>query len=266
MSAATFPGVAGQAPGAAPLDGRVVLVAGAHGGLGQAASLACARAGARLVLLGRRIPKLNRLLDAIEREGGEAVLYPLDLEGAGPDDYAELARRIESGYGRLDGLMHCAAEFRGLTPLEHTDPAAFARAIHVGLTARWWLTQACLPLLRRGADASVVFVVDAADATSGAYWGGYGIAQSGLHAMVRMLHAELAGTAVRISGLQPGPMRTPLLARAYVEGDRAGACEPERYAGACVTLLSAAGAARRGQIWRPGPDVGGIALPMLAAQ
>ncbi|NZA26295.1 SDR family NAD(P)-dependent oxidoreductase [Luteimonas sp. SJ-92] len=241
-----------------------MLVAGAHGGLGQAASLACARAGARLVLLGRRIPKLNRLLDAIEREAGEALLYPLDLEGAGPDDYAELARRVESGFGRLDGLLHCAADFGGLTPLEHTDPAAFARAIHVDLTARWWLTQACLPLLRRAADGAVVFVVDDADATGQAYWGGYGIAQSGLHAMVRMLHAELASSPVRVCGLQPGPMRTPLLARAYVERERAAACEPERYAGACVTLLSAAGSARRGEVWRPGPDACGIDLPIVA--
>ena len=49
------------------LAGRVVLVVGAHGGLGQAASLACAKAGADVVLLGRRVPRLNRLLDAVDR-------------------------------------------------------------------------------------------------------------------------------------------------------------------------------------------------------
>ena len=99
----------------AVLAGRVVLVAGAHGGLGSAASLACARAGASVVLLGRRLPKLNRLYDSIAAEGAEPLLYPLDLEGASPDDYAELASRLQSEFGRLDGLLHCAAEFRGLT-------------------------------------------------------------------------------------------------------------------------------------------------------
>ena len=59
------------------------------------------------------------------------MLYPLDLEGASPDDYAEMADRLFREFGRLDGILHCAAEFRGLTPLEHTDPAAFARAVHV---------------------------------------------------------------------------------------------------------------------------------------
>ncbi|GAA4862106.1 SDR family NAD(P)-dependent oxidoreductase [Luteimonas vadosa] len=237
------------------LDGRVVLVNGAHGGLGKAASLACARDGATVVLLGRKTPKLNRVYDAIARhaEGPlpEPVNLPVDLAGAGPDDYADLARRIEGQLGRLDGLLHCAAEFKGLTPLEHTDPADFARTLHVDLTARWWLTQACLPLLRRAEDAAVVFVVDDPIATAGAYWGAYGLAQSGQAAMVTMLHAELASGAVRVAGLQPGPMRTPLRANAYVEADDARARDPAEYAAACVHLLSAQGADRRGTIWRP---------------
>ena len=91
------------------LEGRVVLVVGANGGLGEAASRACAQAGAKLVLLGRRVPKLNRLHAAIAGAGGDGTLYPLDLEGASPDDYAEMAARIASEFGRLDGLLHCAA-------------------------------------------------------------------------------------------------------------------------------------------------------------
>src|SRR3546814_12919857 len=85
---------------------------------------------------------------------------PFDLEGASPDDHAGLARRIEEGFGRLDGLLHCAADFHGLTSLERSDPARFARAVHVNLTARAWLTQACLPLLRKAPASAVVFAVD----------------------------------------------------------------------------------------------------------
>jgi NAD(P)-dependent dehydrogenase (short-subunit alcohol dehydrogenase family) len=235
--------------GGAGLKGRVILIAGAHGGLGSAASLACARAGASVVLLGRKLPKLNRLYDALAKEGPEPVLYPLDLEGASPDDYAELAARIESELGRLDGVLHCAAEFRGLTPLAHTDPAAFARAIHVNLTAPWWLTQACLPLLSKADDAAVVFAVDDLQLTRQAFWGGYGIAQHGLAALVGMLHAELANGPVRVSALQPGPMRTGLRAQAFVEEDDRVARDPAEYADACVTLLSSAGRRHRGQVW-----------------
>ena len=199
----------------AVLAGRVVLVAGAHGGLGSAASIACARAGAQVVLLGRRMPQLNRLYDSVAAQGTEPLLYPLDLEGASPDDYAEMASRIEGELGRLDGVLHCAAEFRGLTPLLHTDPADFARALHVGLTAKWWLTQACLPLLSKASDPAVVFALDDLALTGKAFWGGYGIAQHGLATLVGMLQAEL--------GAQAGPHR------------------------ACVELLSPQGAAYRGR-------------------
>lgn len=232
------------------LAGRVVLVAGAHGGLGAAASLACAREGATVVLLGRKVARLNRVYDAIAAEGAEPLLYPLDLEGASADDYAELASRIGSELGRLDGLLHCAAEFRGLTPLQHTDPAAFARAIHVNLTARWWLSQACLPLLMKAPDAALVFVVDALERAGGAYWGGYGVAQHGLVGLVGMLHAELANSTVRVAGLEPGPMRTPLRARAFVDEHDRNAHDAAAYAGRCVELLSAAGAPHRGSVWK----------------
>ncbi len=238
-------------PAAGALAGRVVLLVGAHGGLGDAAADAVAAAGAIPVLLGRKVPRLNRLHDRLAAAGHAPVLYPLDLEGATPDDYADLAARIDGAFGRLDGVLHVAARFNGLTPLEHTDPAEFARALHVNLTARWWLTQACLPLLRRAQDAAVVVAVDDAARTSSAYWGGYGIAQAGLTALVGMLHAELARSPVRIAGLCPPPMRTALRARAHVEEDDRIACSPRDVAAHCVTLLSEAGAVHRGQVWAP---------------
>lgn len=252
MTAAPVP-AKGDAPKNDALKDRVVLVAGAHGGLGSAAAVACARAGATVVLLGRKVPKLNRLYDAVAAAGPEPLLYPLDLEGASADDYAELAQRIDGELGRLDGVLHCAANFPGLTPLLQTDPAAFARAIHVNLTSRWWLTQACLPLLAKADDASVVFVVDDPARVGKAYWGGYGLAQYALAGLVGMLQSELAGSNIRVSGLQPGPMRTPLRARAYVEDRDRDAREPQVYAQACVELLSPAGAGHRGEVWTPVP-------------
>ncbi|TCZ88651.1 SDR family NAD(P)-dependent oxidoreductase [Lysobacter sp. N42] len=233
------------------LEGRVVLVTGAHGGLGSEAAVACAQAGATVILLGRRVPKLGRVYDRITAAGGEAALYPMDLEGATPDDHAQLAERIETEFGRLDGLLHCAAEFKGLAPLPHLDPAEFARSLHVGLTAPWWMTQALMPLLSRAADAAVVFVLDDPARVGQAYWGGYGVSQFGLEGMVSILHAELARGPVRIAGLRPGPMRTPLRARAYVEEDDRLALDPARYAAACVELLSPRGVAHRGGVWAP---------------
>ena len=59
---------------------------------------------------------------------------------------------------------------------------------------------------------------------------------------------------VRVAGLQPGPMRTGLRARAYAEDHDRRLADAAAYAGACVTLLSPAGAAHRGTIWAPEAD------------
>lgn len=236
------------------LEARVVLVAGAAGGLGAAAAVACAQAGATVILLGRKVAPLNRVYDAVKAVGPEPLLYPLDLQGAAPDDYDQLAQQIESELGRLDGVLHCAAEFKGLTPLLHTDPADFARAIHVDLTARWWLTQACLPLLAKSDAGAVVFAIDdlargdSSAGTNGAFWGGYGLAQSAQETLVSMLQAELGVHGPRISGLRPGPMRTALRARAFQPNTDLKAAPAAEYASACVALLSASGGAQRGKI------------------
>jgi NAD(P)-dependent dehydrogenase (short-subunit alcohol dehydrogenase family) len=237
------------APGA--LAGRVVIVTGAAGGLGQAAARACAQAGATVVLLGRKVPKLSRVYDAVKALGPEPAMYPLDLAGAGPADFESMADRIEADLGGLHGIVHCAVEFTGLRPLELTPPEDFARQVHVALTAPWLLTQACLPALRRQADSAVVFVLDDPERVQRAYWGPYGIAKAGLGALVRQLHDETDTGPVRVAALQPGPMRTDLRARADVEEAATGWPAPARYAPALVHLLSPAGAEHRGQAWTP---------------
>ena len=236
------------------LQDRTVLITGAAGGLGSAAAVACAQAGATVILLGRKVAALNRVYDAVKAEGPEPILYPLDLEGAAPDDYDQLAQAIDGEFGKLDGLLHCAAEFKGLTPLTHTDPADFARAVHVDLTARWWLTQACLPLLAKSDAAAVVCVLDDPARSSGAFWGGYGIAQAGQAAMIAMLQAELGEHGPRISGYCPGPMRTQLRGKAYQANNDLNARAAADYAQACVTLLSSEAAGWRGKIQYAGPE------------
>jgi len=102
-----------------------------------------------------------------------------------------------------------------------------------------------------------VFALNDLQQVRQAFWGGYGVAQHGLSALIDILHAELANGPVRVSGLQPGPMRTGLRAMAFVEEDDHVARDPADFADACVTLLSAAGAEHRGKVW----NVAGVADP-----
>lgn len=230
------------------LADRIILVTGAYGGLGEAAAKACAQAGATVVLLGRKVPKLSRTYDAVKALGKLPAIYPLDLAGADPADYEAMADTIAADLGGLHGVLHCAAEFTGLRPLEATPPEDFVRNLHVNLTAPWLLTQACLPLLRKQADSAVVFVTDDLKRVNRAYWGTYGVAKAALFGLVHMLHDETENSTVRVSALQPGPMRSNIRSRAYVEEAASRVPSPSRYANACVHLLSAAGIDRRGQV------------------
>jgi NAD(P)-dependent dehydrogenase (short-subunit alcohol dehydrogenase family) len=246
--------VAPAAPAEVPADalaGRVVLVTGAHGGLGAEAAKACARAGATVVLLGRKVPRLNRVYDAVKALGPEPAIYPIDLAGADPADYAQLAEKVAGELGGLHGLLHCAAEFTGLAPLEAIEPEAFVRSLHVNFTAPWLLTQACLPWLRKSGDSAVVFTTDDPARVGKAYWGAYGLAKQALARLVHQLSAETDQTPVRVAGLEPGPMRTDLRARAYADEAQLRVPGPAAYAPACVHLLSPAGIAHRGQVWAP---------------
>ena len=240
---------AGYAPARDALAGRVVLVTGANGGLGSAAAKAAARAGATVVLLGRRVRALEKLYDEIEAAGSpKPAIYPLDLAGASPTDYAKLADTIVRECGRLDAVLHAAAHFEGLTPLALAAPEDWLRALHVNLGAAMLLTQACLPALEPSGDGSVVFVLDDRGRVEAAHWGGYAVAKAGLYALIRIWGDELEKSSVRVAGLLPGPMRTALRAKAYFAENPGDVDPPERYADACLYLLGPDGAAVRGAV------------------
>ena len=230
------------------LAGRVILVTGAYGSLGEYAAKACAQAGATVVLLGRKVPKLSKVYDAVKALGALPAIYPLDLAGADPADYEQLADRIVADLGGLHGILHCAAEFTGLRPLDTTPPEDFVRNLHVNLSAPWLLTQACLPALRAQADSAVVFVLDDPARVQSAYWGPYGVAKAGLLGLMRVLDDETDTGPVRVSALQPNPMHSNIRSRAYVEDSAVRVPSPLRTAHACVHLLSPAGAAWRGEV------------------
>jgi NAD(P)-dependent dehydrogenase (short-subunit alcohol dehydrogenase family) len=230
------------------LAGRVILVTGAYGGLGEAAAKACAQAGATVVLLGRKVPKLSKTYDAVKALGAQPAIYPLDLAGADPADYEAMVERIVGDLGGLHGVLHCAAEFSGLRSLETTPPEEFVRNLHVNLSAPWLLSQACLPALRAQPDSAIVFVLDDLARVNRAYWGAYGIAKAGLLGLMRVLDDETDAGTIRVSALQPGPMRSNIRGRAYVEEAASKVPTPARYGNACVHLLSPAGARWRGEV------------------
>ena len=221
------------------LAGRVILITGATGGLGREAALAMAASGAEVVLLGRNPTRLERLCDEIDERGtGRAVIYPMNLAGAQPDDYTELATRVESEYGRLDGLLHGAAVLGGLTALARYPLERWAEVLQVNLNACFLLTRACLPLLERAPDPVIAFVGDERARRGSAYWGAYGISKAAVETFSRILADELeCNSRTRVHCLEPGPMRTALRALAWPAESPECSSAPAERAPALVFLF-----------------------------
>ena len=187
-------------------SGRVVMVTGASGGIGRAVSLALARAGAEVILLGRTVRKLEGVHAEIQQLGGpEASIVPLDLERALAADYEAVAAAIQQRYGRLDGLLHNAALLGTLMPIEQYDVPTFMRVMHVNVTAAFVLTQHLMPLLRAAPDASVLFTSSGVGKRGRAYWGAYSISKFAVEGMTQVLAQETEGTTkIRVNIIDPG--------------------------------------------------------------
>lgn len=199
------------------LAGRVILVTGAGSGIGLAVSRAFAAHGASVVLLGNRVRPLERAYDQIIAAGGpQPAIYPLDLAGATDEDYRVLAETVVRELGPMSGLLHNAAHFGGLAPIEQHDVTDWIKSMQVNVNAAFMLTRACLPGLRASGDGRVLFTSAAVGRRGRAYWGAYAAAKFALQGLMQVLADELdAEGIVRVNSIDPGEVRTELRRTAY---------------------------------------------------
>ncbi len=221
------------------LENKVILVTGATGGLGKAAALALAKAGATTILLARKIPRLENVYDEIVAMGAPTpAIYPLDLAGASETDYVEMAERVSASLSGLSGIFHGAAELGELSPFRDAESGSWQRLIHVNLTAPIFLTKAFLPALQASRAGRVIFADDSATGAGKAFWGAYGVAKAGLRSFAQTLDAEMSGFGIRSSCYAPGPIRTAIRLRAY-PGERPDLLDaPETRSEAIVNLFT----------------------------
>ncbi len=221
------------------LSDRVILITGAGAGIGAELAVTSAACGARVVLLGKTISRLEATYDriiAMERE--RPSIYPMDLQGATPENYAELAQVLKKEYGRLDGLVHNAGILGDRSPIEHYDPGVWQKTLHVNLTAPFLMTQACMPLLKLSDDASVIFVSSGVGRKGRAYWGAYACSKFGIEGLSQVFADETeTNTAIRSNCVNPGATRTAMRKVAYPGEDANSLKTPQEVLAPYLFLL-----------------------------
>jgi NAD(P)-dependent dehydrogenase (short-subunit alcohol dehydrogenase family) len=198
------------------MQNKVVMITGAAGTLGSEIALRCAKRAWVPILLDKNRRGLEQLYDRIAHEAGvEPSLIVQDIATLSPRDCEDIVSALELGLQRLDGLIHCAASFEGLQPLDHIQPDHWLKQMQVNINAPWLLSVACLPLLRSSPHGSLYFVSEDLEKLRGAYWGAYGVGKHGVNALASQFAAELSNTSIQVLSLNPGPMRSELRATAY---------------------------------------------------
>lgn len=210
-------------PSAELLKNRIILVTGAGDGIGKTAALTFAKHGATVILLGRTLAKLEAVYDKIEAEGwAKPAIIPMNFEGATEQDYQEIHHVLEAEFGRLDGLLHNAAELGPRTPLANYPLEDWHKLLMVNVTAPFALTKAVMPLLKAADNASVIFTSSGVGRQGTAYWGAYGVSKAACENLMQTLADELDGLdGPRVNALNPGAVRTRMRASAFPAEDPA---------------------------------------------
>jgi len=192
------------------LKDRVILVTGAGQGIGKTAALAFAEHGATVILLDKQIKNLEAAYDAIQAANyPEALIFAMDLEKTTEEDCKGLAEGIYQQLGRLDGILHNATHFNNLSPLEIQTAAQFEQMFKVNVIAPFALTKACLPLLQRAEDASIIFTSNSAAQEIKPFWGSHGISKVAADALMKLWAQEIDSPNIRFNSVVPGALQSP---------------------------------------------------------
>ena len=188
------------------IKGKTVLVTGASSGIGEAISKAMAQAGGRLLLLARRENELLRVADEIQSNGGDAIIYPLDLTD--PSAVAEVAERIKKDIGIPDIIINNAGSGKWLF-VEETSPEQAVQMMAVPYFAAFYVTHAFMPeFLKRNSG----HIVNISSVGSRFVWPGataYLAARWAVRGFTEALRADLHYTGINVTLYESGVINSP---------------------------------------------------------
>ncbi len=193
------------------LQGKTFIVTGAGGGIGSAASIVLATAGANVVVSDIIEAAGCATVDAARSRGGTAVFARADL--GSEQDVRALVDAAVATYGRLDGAFNNAGLEQCARPLHELTTEQWERAIKIDLTSVFWcLKYQVIAMLKTGGGAIVntasslgqVAIQNASE---------YITAKHGVVGLTRAAAAEYGARGIRVNAVLPGIIRTPMIAR-----------------------------------------------------
>jgi len=237
------------------IEGKVAIVTGAGGGIGEAYARALVGEGAKVVIAEIDEQRGAAVADSIKAEGGEAVFVAVDVSSEASTQ-AMAAAAIQA-YGGIDFLVNNAALFGGMKTesMLSVDWDYYKKFMDINLDGALLCARACTRSMKERGGGAIV------NQSSTAAWMGvgyYGLSKLAINGLTHCLARELGRMKIRVNAIAPGPTDTAALGAqvpaafrdqlvAQTPISRLG--QPEDMTGACLFLLSDAASWVSGQIF-----------------
>ena len=196
------------------LAGKTAVIVGAGQtpgatlGNGRATALRFAQEGARLLLIDRDDASLKETQEMVAGAGGEAHVSVADI--ALPDAPARIVEEAGRTLGRIDILHHNVGIGAGdNTPTKLTEEA-WDRIMDINLKAMWLMCKEVIPVMREQGSGAIVCVSSIAAIAAAGHITAYKISKAGVNALVHALSVTNAHHGIRVNGIMPGFIDTPM--------------------------------------------------------
>ena len=187
------------------LEGKIALITGGNSGIGLATARKFAEHGAKVVISGRDPQTLAKAAKDI---GGETLAIRVDV--ADPAELNSLFDQVKTHYGGID-VLFVNAGIAQFAPVSEATAAHVDEVIAVNFKGAYFTIQKALPLLNDG--ASVILNTTTVHHLGLPGTSVYAASKAAVRSLARTLSAELIARGIRVNGVAPGPIETPILSR-----------------------------------------------------
>ncbi|MEH7733553.1 SDR family oxidoreductase [Bacillus pumilus] len=196
------------------LAGKTAIVTGGDSGIGRAVSVLFAKEGANVAIVYLSEHRdAEETKDYIEKAGGRVILIAGDL---GDEAFSnEVVKKTKDDFGSIDILVNNAGEQHPQKSIEQITSHQLLRTFQTNIFAMFYLTKAVLPHLKKGSS-----IINTASVT--AYKGhetliDYSSTKGAVVTFTRSLSLSLIKQGIRVNGVAPGPIWTPLIPSTFTE-------------------------------------------------